>query len=78
MSTDMSTENHADLTPEQVGRELGLHVETVYRLLRAGHLPGFKAGLRRWLTPRAELDAYKQAGLARRPGRPYSWETRKG
>lgn len=62
-----------DLTPEEVSKELCLHVETVYRLLRNGELPGYKAGLRKWLTPRAELDAYKEAGLTRRPGRPYTY-----
>ena len=59
-----------DLTPEQVAADLGLHRVTVYRLLRSGVIPGYKAGLRQWRTPRAELDAYKKAGLVRRVGRP--------
>jgi|GEM_PF-3387388 len=59
-----------DLTPEEVAGELGLHRETVYRLLRMGIIPGYKAGLRQWRTPRAELEAFKQAGKARGAGRP--------
>ena len=59
-----------DLTPDEVAAELGLHRESVYRLLREGVLPGYKAGLRQWRTPRAELDAYKKAGGAREVGRP--------
>ena len=59
-----------DLTPEQVAEELGLHRESVYRLLRAGVIPGYKAGLRQWRTPRLELDAYKQSGRVQGVGRP--------
>lgn len=59
-----------DLTPEEVAKELGLHRESVYRLLRAGVIPGYKAGLRQWRTPRAELEAYKQSGRVRSAGRP--------
>ncbi|MGI4788811.1 MAG: helix-turn-helix domain-containing protein [Janthinobacterium lividum] len=59
-----------DLTPEEVAAELGLHRESVYRLLRAGVLPGYKVGLRQWRIPRAELQAYKEAGRVRGAGRP--------
>lgn len=59
-----------DMTPEEVAVELGLNRETVYRLLRNGTLPGYKAGLQQWRTPRGELEAYKQAGHNRGPGRP--------
>lgn len=59
-----------DLTPGEVAAELGLNRETVYRLLRNGTLPGYKAGLRQWRTLREELEAYKRAGHNRGPGRP--------
>lgn len=59
-----------DMTPGEVAAELGLNRETVYRLLRNRTLPGYKAGLRQWRTPREELEAYKQAGHNRGPGRP--------
>ena len=60
-----------DLTPDEVASELGLHRETVYRLLRAGMLPGYKAGLRRWRTTREELDSFKASSGAKGVGRPY-------
>lgn len=59
-----------DLTTEQVADELGLAYETVRRLLAAGVIPGYKAGLRQWRVTRAALDQYKAVGGARRPGRP--------
>lgn len=59
-----------DLTPDDIALELGLHRESVYRLLRAGVIPGYKAGLRHWRTTRAELDAFKADGGAKRVGRP--------
>jgi excisionase family DNA binding protein len=54
-----------DLTPEEVAEILGLHRESVYRLLRAGVIPGYKAGLRQWRTPRTELESYKRTGGTR-------------
>lgn len=59
-----------DLTPDEVASELGLHRESVYRLLRAGVLPGYKAGLRHWRTTRADLDVFKAKGGAKNVGRP--------
>ena len=59
-----------DLTPDDIALELGLHRESVYRLLRAGVIPGYKAGLRHWRTTREELDTFKASGGAKRVGRP--------
>lgn len=59
-----------DLTTEEVAEELSLAYETVRRLLAAGVIPGYKAGLRQWRVTRAALDKYKADGGARRPGRP--------
>lgn len=63
-------ETQTDLTPRQVAAELGLAYDTVRRLLIAGVLPGYKAGLRQWRITREQLDDFKARGGARRPGRP--------
>ena len=43
----------ADLTVSQVAAELGLHYDTVRRLLLSGLLPGYKADRKQWrITPR--------------------------
>ena len=60
-----------DLTVAEVAEELGLHRDTVKRLLASGQLTGYKAAAR-WRVTRASLDAFKAAGGARRQGRPKS------
>jgi len=64
--TDVSGQ---DLSVERVAGELGMHAETIRRLLLAGHLRGYKAG-RHWRVTRAALDGFKAAGGVRAVGRP--------
>jgi len=59
-----------DLTPREVAEELGLAYDTVRRLLSAGQLPGYKAGMRKWAITREALDTFKQQGGVRPQGRP--------
>ena len=59
-----------DLTVQEVAEELGLHYDTVRRLLIAGHLTGYKADLKQWRVTRAALDSFKASGGARPQGRP--------
>lgn len=47
------------LTVPDVARLLGLHVESVRRLVREGRLPAFKAG-RSWRFDRTELAAWRE------------------
>lgn len=58
-----------DMAVESVAAELGMHPETIRRLLLAGHLPGYKAG-RHWRVTRAVLDGFKASGGLRPVGRP--------
>ena len=51
----MLTEYTDYLTPYDVAEELGLSLTTVYNLLRAGKLPGFKVG-KSWRIPKDELE----------------------
>ena len=48
--------DHELLTPEEAARYLRVNPQTVYRLLRAGGLPGVKVG-RQWRGRRADPDA---------------------
>ena len=64
----------SDLTITDVASELGLHAETVRRLLAQGDIPGYRAG-GRWRVSRKQLDGFKGAGGVRRPGRPKLDET---
>ena len=59
-----------DLTVPQVAEELGLHYDTVRRLLIGGHLTGYKADLKQWRITRAALDQFKASGGAKPVGRP--------
>ena len=59
----------SDLTIRDVAQELGLHTETVRRLLSLGELPGYKVG-RHWRMTRGALDGFKENGGAKQPGRP--------
>jgi len=59
-----------DLTVQEVAEELGLHYDTVRRLLIAGHLTGYKADLKQWRITREALDAFKASGGVRGQGRP--------
>ncbi|MGI4789618.1 MAG: excisionase family DNA-binding protein [Janthinobacterium lividum] len=59
-----------DLTVKNVAEELGLHIDTVKRLLAVGHLTGYKADLKQWRVTRLALDQFKTSGGVKRPGRP--------
>ena len=59
-----------DLTVQEVAKELGLHYDTVRRLLIAGHLTGYKADLKQWRITREALAAFKASGGVRGQGRP--------
>jgi len=65
----------SDLSPEDVASEIGMHPETIRRLLLAGEMPGYKAG-RHWRMTRGALDAWKAAGGVKRPGRPKAEEAK--
>ena len=65
----------SDLSVEDVAAELGMHSETIRRLLLAEELPGYKAG-RHWRVTRAALDHFKASGGVKRPGRPKSKEAK--
>ena len=58
-----------DIAVPAVAQELGVHPETVRRLLLSCSLPGYKAG-GRWRVTRAALDGFKAGGGARPVGRP--------
>ena len=60
--------DHELLTCEEAAAYLRLAPQTVYRLLRAGALPGVKVG-RQWRVRRADLDAYLACPPAAPPGR---------
>ena len=67
----METNEHTvkDISVEDVAAELGMHPETIRRLLLSGAMPGYKAG-RHWRVTRAALNGWKAVGGAKRPGRP--------
>lgn len=59
-----------DLSVPDVAQELGLHRDTVRRLLASGYLNGYRADLKQWRVTREALDAFKAGGGVKRPGRP--------
>jgi excisionase family DNA binding protein len=50
------------LTPGQVADELQVTVVTVRRWITTGQLPASKAGPRKWMVRRADLDAFLSGG----------------
>ncbi len=60
----------ADLTVYDVSAELGLHDNTVRRLIGVGIIPAYRAGLRAWRVRRVDLDAFKESGGPRPQERP--------
>ena len=50
------------LTPSQVAAELHVTVVTVRRWITNGHLPASKAGPRKWMVRRSDLDAFLSGG----------------
>ncbi len=59
-----------DLTVDDICAELGLHGNTVRRLIRTGVIPAYRAGLKSWRVTRLQLDEFKASGGARGVGRP--------
>ncbi len=52
------------LTPAQVADELHVTVVTVRRWITNGQLPASKAGPRKWIVRRSDLDAFLSGGNA--------------
>jgi excisionase family DNA binding protein len=50
------------LTPSQVADELHVTVVTVRRWITNGQLPASKAGPRKWMVRRSDLDAFLSNG----------------
>jgi excisionase family DNA binding protein len=50
------------LTPSQVAAELHVTVVTVRRWITNGQLPASKAGPRKWMVRRSDLDAFLAGG----------------
>jgi len=50
------------LTPSQVAGELHVTVVTVRRWIAGGQLPASKAGPRKWMIRRSDLDAFLSGG----------------
>jgi excisionase family DNA binding protein len=55
------------LTPSQVAAEVHVTVVTVRRWITNGQLPASKAGPRKWMVRRADLDAFLSAGRSLDP-----------
>lgn len=56
----MSAETAIDeyLTPNQIAAQLQLNVETVYRWLRAGKLPGLRVSRKSWRIDRKQFEDF--------------------
>lgn len=64
MSTDNLLENYADVN--QVSKRLGIHPESVRRLIRDGKLPAIKFG-NKWLVEKSLLEQFASSYIGR-PG----------
>jgi excisionase family DNA binding protein len=51
------------LTPAQVADELHVTVVTVRRWITTGQLPASKAGPRKWMVRRSDLDGFLAGGI---------------
>jgi excisionase family DNA binding protein len=58
------------LTPAQVAEELQVTVVTVRRWINSGALRASKAGPRRWMVRRSDLDAFLAAAAPDQPAEP--------
>lgn len=58
------------LTPAQVAEELQVTVVTVRRWINFGALRASKAGPRRWMVRRSDLDAFLAASAPYQPAEP--------
>ena len=57
----MSDDDRRAYTPEEVSRLLGLHINSVYTMLKSGDLPGIRAG-RKWLISKRRFEAWLDGG----------------
>lgn len=57
----MSSIDKQVYTPEEVGRMLGLHPNSIYSMLQRGDLPGFKAR-HKWLISKKRFEAWLDGG----------------
>lgn len=64
MSKDTLLENYADV--DDISRRLGIHPESVRRLIRDGKLPAIKFG-NKWLVEKSVLEQFA-SGYDGRPG----------
>jgi excisionase family DNA binding protein len=64
MSSDDLLENYADVN--QVSKRLGIHPESVRRLIRDGKLPAIKFG-NKWLVEKSLLEQFASSYIGR-PG----------
>jgi excisionase family DNA binding protein len=64
MSKETLLENYADV--DQVSKRLGIHPESVRRLIRDGKLPAIKFG-NKWLVEKSVLEQFA-SGYDGRPG----------
>ncbi len=53
----MSSIDKLALTPEEVAQLLGLHLNSVYAMLKSGALPALRAG-RRWLISKRRFESW--------------------
>jgi excisionase family DNA binding protein len=57
------------LSAREVADYLGVHLNTVHRMILAGHLPGYKVE-RDWRVRPSDLSAYLAERAYQPPGRP--------
>lgn len=71
VSDGPSTKERMALTVPEVAEQLGLHQNTVYRLLQSGELPGRRLGRRSWRVSAAGLEKWLRGryGQAQDAGR---------
>lgn len=62
--------DNIDLSVNELCDELRLHPNTVRRMINAGALPAYRAGLKSWRVTRRALDDFKASGGPRPIGRP--------
>jgi excisionase family DNA binding protein len=56
-STDLPDSERQTYTVRETAAVMGLSLGVTYALLRQGRLPGLRLG-KRWVVPRAQLDAF--------------------
>ena len=59
----MSDDDRRAYTPEEVARMLGLHLNSVYAMLKCGEIPGVRAR-RKWLISKKRFDAWFDGEVA--------------